>query len=254
MSAELNRRFGTQKKIALIGEMSYSWISAYYGIITGGNISVPLDIKLSPEELTERLNFADVTVVFLSACFSALEEMILSQCEKIAVVLRLEDYPGGLSEERSSSFPTTDPDALASLMFTSGTSGDGLKAAMITQRGILADVTGPVPLCVPGDKLLSLLPIHHCFEIFVGQMKYLYLGATICISDSMANLMPNLTRFGITIVVAVPALANMLAAFIAQGLHNHKSLRKDWYWDEKYILPRIIDISVHRSAGSGRDG
>ena len=52
-------------------------------------------------------------------------------------------------------------------------------------------------------------------------MKYLYLGATICVNDSMANLIPNLTRFGITIVVAVPALANMLAAFIAQGLKTH---------------------------------
>ena len=220
-SAELNRCFGTQKKIALIGEMSYSWICVWYGIITGGNISVPLDTKLSPEELAERLNFADVSIVFLSERFAVLEETIRRLCDKVTVVQKLEDYPGCLSAERSGSFPATDPDALASLMFTSGTSGDGLKAAMITQRGILADVTGPVPLCVPGDRLLSLLPIHHCFEIFVGQMKYLYLGATICINDSMANLIPNLTRFGITIVVAVPALANMLAAFIAQGLKTH---------------------------------
>lgn len=221
MSRELLNRFGSGTKIALIGDMSYSWICAYYGIITGGNISVPLDTKLSPAELAERLNFADVSIVFLSERLSALEDTIRGQCDQVKAVLKLEDYPGSLIQTEPGMFPNTDPDALASLMFTSGTSGDGLKAAMITQRGILADVTGPVPLCVPGDKLLSLLPIHHCFEIFVGQMKYLYLGATICINDSMANLIPNLTRYGITIVVAVPALANMLAGFIVQNLKSH---------------------------------
>ena len=137
----------------------------------------------------------------------------------------MEDYPDAApdTDAKLVNMPV-DPDALASLMFTSGTSGDGLKAAMITHRGIIADVIGPVPLCDPGDRLLSVLPIHHCFEIFVGQMKYLYLGATICINDSMANLIPNLTRFGITIVVAVPALANLTASLIAQSLKAGKTM------------------------------
>ena len=38
MSRELLNRFGSETKIALIGDMSYSWICAYYGIITGGNV------------------------------------------------------------------------------------------------------------------------------------------------------------------------------------------------------------------------
>lgn len=218
MAEELYQRFGTRVKTALIGDMSYPWICAYYGIITSGNVCVPLDTKLSPPELAERMDFADVSVVFLSDKYASLKQAILDRCGQVSAVLRLEDFPDAVSPGQNVPSLPDDPDALASLMFTSGTSGDGLKAAMITQRGILADVTGPVPLCVPGDRLLSLLPIHHCFEIFVGQMKYQYLGGTICINDSMANLIPNMTRFGITIVVAVPALANMLAAFIAQGL------------------------------------
>lgn len=221
MAAHIRDRFGTGQKIALIGDMSYPWIRAYYGIMNSANVSVPLDTKLSPEELAERLVFADVSVVFLSRKYAALREAIRLHCGGVETILALEDDLNDAAEAPSEGWEPVDPDALSSLMFTSGTSGDGLKAAMITQRAILADVIGPVPLCVPGDRLLSLLPIHHCFEIFVGQMKYLYLGATICVNDSMANLIPNLTRFGITIVVAVPALANMLAALIAQGLKTH---------------------------------
>ena len=220
-ASKLQSCVGEGKKIALIGDMSYAWICAYYGIMISSNVSVPLDTKLRPGEIAERLNFADVSIVFLSERYSALKEAIQGYCSGIREILRLEDWPGPVRDGDPVDMEPNDPDALASLMFTSGTSGDGLKAAMISQRAILADVTGPVPLCVPGDRLLSLLPIHHCFEIFVGQMKYLYLGATVCINDDMKNLIPNLTRFRITIVVAVPALANMLAALIARGLKEH---------------------------------
>ncbi len=220
MAGMLREKYGSDRKIALIGDMSYAWIAVYYGIMTGSNISVPLDTKLSLPEIADRLNFADVSVVFLSKKYAALRDGIISSCPQVETVLFMEDSLADVAEFPLISLPPVDPDALSSLMFTSGTTGDGLKAAMITQRAILADVTGPVPLCVPGDRLLSVLPIHHCFEIFVGQMKYLYLGGAICVNDSMANLVKNMNRFGITIVVAVPALANMLASMIGQGLKS----------------------------------
>ena len=207
-AAWITSRFGTRQKMALIGDTSYSWINVYYGIMCSSNISVPTDVKLSMEQIAAQLDFADVSVVFLSRKYEALKDHILENCKQVEEVLTMEDFPEAAPETALElKDMKVDCDALASLMFTSGTSGDALKAAMITHRGIIADVIGPVPLCVPGDRLLSVLPIHHCFEIFVGQMKYLYLGGTICINDSMANLLPNLTRFGITIVVAVPALA-----------------------------------------------
>ncbi len=218
-AAHLRAHYGTARKIALIGDMSYPWICAYYGIMTSGNVTVPLDTKLSAPELAERLRFADVDLVFLSQKYEGVREALSAACPQVERFLALEECPFG--DAPCAPWVRLDPDALSSLMFTSGTSGDTLKAAMISQRAILADVTGPVPLCVPGDRLLSLLPIHHCFEIFVGQMKYLYLGGAICVNDSMANLIPNLSRFGITIVVAVPALANLLSAFIARGLQTH---------------------------------
>nr|MCR5106709.1 AMP-binding protein [Lachnospiraceae bacterium] len=52
--------------IALIGTSSLSWISAYLGITTGGNVAVPLDAGLPDEELIELLNRADAEALFLS--------------------------------------------------------------------------------------------------------------------------------------------------------------------------------------------
>lgn len=224
-AAWITERFGTRQKMALIGDTSYAWINIYYGVMCSANITVPTDVKLSPEQIAHQLDFADVSVVFLSQKYAVLKDFILQNCRQVGAVFTLEEFPETLPAATADIMDfAVDCDALASLMFTSGTSGDALKAAMITHRNIIADVIGPVPLCVPGDRLLSVLPIHHCFEIFVGQMKYLYLGATICINDNMANLLPNLTRFGITIVVAVPALANLVANIIAQGLKAGKTI------------------------------
>ena len=66
VAGRIRDAFGARKKIALVGDMSYPWICAYYGIMISANISVPLDTKLTAPEITERLEFADVSVVLLS--------------------------------------------------------------------------------------------------------------------------------------------------------------------------------------------
>ena len=73
------RQFGTRKKIALIGETSYAWICAYYGVMCSSNISVPIDVKLSADEIVSQLDFADVSAVFLSGKLDALRGPMIMQ-------------------------------------------------------------------------------------------------------------------------------------------------------------------------------
>ena len=218
MAREIHRLFGTDHKIALIGDLSYSWICTFFGIINSGNIAVPMDTKTSAAELTDRLDFADVSVVFLSKHYHDLEAQILKDCAKVEKIYMLEEYPFCISSFESGALPPVDPEAVSSLMFTSGTTGDGFKAAMITQKGMLADATGYAPVCMPGDRVLSILPIHHCFELFVGQMKCLYMGAAICINDSVANILKNLSVFKIASVLAVPSVANLLSSVVEREI------------------------------------
>ena len=51
------------KHIAIIGATSYSWITAYYGIVNGGSVAVPLDANLPAEDLCELIDRADVTTL-----------------------------------------------------------------------------------------------------------------------------------------------------------------------------------------------
>ena len=41
------------KKIAIIGENVIGWVIAYYAILCGGNITVPMDCKLPAEDLSD---------------------------------------------------------------------------------------------------------------------------------------------------------------------------------------------------------
>ena len=215
IARELHYRFGEQRHIALIGATSYPWLSSFFGIIASSNVAVPMDINISKEDIIKRLNFADVSVVLLSNKYEHLKEDILNSCRKVDRIFSLERLMTHIHEESEKEFlQIAYPDITSVMLFTSGTTGDGLKAAMITQDGILSSVKGYVPAFRAGDNVLSILPLHHCYELCNGQLKALYNGCTIYLNDSIANIMQNMIKYKIDDIVAVPTVANLLCSFI----------------------------------------
>ena len=53
-------------KAALVGENSYYWIVAYFAIVNGENVVVPLDPELMEEQLTALINKTDVQFIICS--------------------------------------------------------------------------------------------------------------------------------------------------------------------------------------------
>ena len=219
LAREMHRIFGEQRKIALIGDTSYSWICSFFATIVSANIVVPMDMKSQKEDMLKRINYADVSVVFLSDKYSDMKDLLMNSCRKVDRVYSLEkfidDIPQAAEKEVLS---VVYPDLVSAILFTSGTTGDGLKAAMLSQDGMLSGVKGYIPIYRPGDRVLSLLPIHHCFELFEGQMKALYMGCTICINDNITNIITNFKKFQITALVAVPAVANLICSIIEREI------------------------------------
>ena len=232
MARDMHRLYGEQRKIAIIGDTSYLYMCAFFSTVVSANIIVPMDVKASKEELIGRLNFADVSVVILSDKYSTFKEDIISSCRKVDRVVSLESFIDNIPDiAEKEVLSVVYPDQVSAMLFTSGTTGNGYKAAMLTQDGMLACVKGFAPLYNPGDNVLSILPIHHCFEIYDGQFKALYSGCNIYINDSITNLMSNLVKYNIDSIVAVPAVANLLCSIIEH--HKGKSVEEI----RKYIGP-----------------
>ena len=63
-----------EDKIAILSEAKSDWIISELAMLYAGGISVPLSIKLLPEEITTRVNHSDTTVLVISE--NTLEKVI----------------------------------------------------------------------------------------------------------------------------------------------------------------------------------
>ena len=63
----------------LLGSSSIAYITALFGCVTNGNVAVPIDPQLSPPEIMDNLNRADVTVLFYDQKFRSLIESMKSE-------------------------------------------------------------------------------------------------------------------------------------------------------------------------------
>ena len=114
------------------------------------------------------------------------------------------------------------PDDVASLIFTSGTTGTP-KGVMLTHRNfasLVAKLAGAFDIGV-GDGLLSVLPLHHTFEFSAGLPHARSArGAEITYIDELtADRLGDVLETGrVTAMIGVPALWQLLHRKITQEL------------------------------------
>ena len=105
------------------------------------------------------------------------------------------------------------PDAVASLIFTSGTTGKP-KGVMLTHRNFTFMVSELSKIFEFGvnDGMLSVLPLHHTFEFATGLLVPLAHGAQITYLPELTGdaIASALKRGHITAIVGVPALWDLL--------------------------------------------
>jgi long-chain acyl-CoA synthetase len=110
------------------------------------------------------------------------------------------------------SLPTVQDDAIASILYTSGTTGTP-KGVMLSHGNFLANARSILDfgLVNAEDNLLALLPLHHAFP-FMVQLILLYSGAhlTFLASLKAPDLLACMQETGVTLLVGVPQLFYML--------------------------------------------
>ncbi len=190
----------TDKKVAIVGETSYNWICSYFALMAIGAIVVPLDKDMPVNELTGLLDFAECEYIVYS---TSVEEKIMQIGDSVPTLktyicmgepkmepaLKLSD----LAERGKAKFENgdnsyydyeIDPDRLATIVFTSGTTGKG-KGVMLSQKNIASDMTQGMYLFAITPKTMSVLPPHHTYcstVVFVGHFSQ---GCTTFINSGL---------------------------------------------------------------------
>lgn len=156
------------KKIALISENVIEWAFAYYAILVGGNVCVPMDAKLSHDDLEDQLIRCDCDGIVYSGKFAGFAESLKSNSaintkEYFCMDNFEEYYAEGekLIAGGDDSFEKVEinPDDLACICYTSGTTGKS-KGVMLTHRNIASNCSASCRV-LTGRHAIAFLPLHH---------------------------------------------------------------------------------------------
>ncbi len=215
------------KRVAIIGENCPEWIGIYLASITSGGVAVPIDVALSKEQLVEFAKMAEIEVLVYSSSWASFVEEHVDEFEGVSNFIKLNDYTFDFQTaqeyelERFTSvskiahtgnaitnikIPKQDSERMSIMLFTSGTTGTS-KIVMLSQKNICTVINSArVPLAKfdEDDVLLSVLPVHHTYELTCGIFAALDHGCKICINDSIKHVTKNLKKYRPTGMAVVP--------------------------------------------------
>ena len=148
-----------------------------------------------------------------------------------------------------------DPDALAVILFTSGTTGNP-KGVMLSHRNITSNIMDVCRICqvYQTDKTLSLLPIHHTYECTLGMLLVLYRGASTAFCEGFKYISQNMKEAQNTFIIVVPRVLELVYDRIQKGIEKsgkektfrramkvNKALRKVGINMSRTIFKSVID-------------
>jgi long-chain acyl-CoA synthetase len=254
--------FKPQTKAGIYAPDSPGWGITYLAILAAGGVVVPLDQQSKYLELRSIINRAGINMLFCDPSHyqDILElELISSQFPDVICIGSIEGEDSPLlttakleaaGKDESIVLPEIDPESLAVLIYTSGTSSEA-KGVMLSHANIVADLEAVRPRLpmTEKDRFLSVLPLHHTLEATCGFIYPLSCGASIAYGRSLksADIIADIRALKITVMIGVPLLFEKMCAGIHRQI-SKKTLSTKLYVDLGQRLAGlskwILDLSV----------
>ncbi len=161
-----------KKKIAIIGENCFEWMIVYYATLVGGNVTVPMDCKLSYEDLSDQLIRCECDALCYTEEFSDMIEKFKtdSSMPKMQYFNISNDYNLYLDEGNvalntgNTDFFTAEvkPEDLACIAYTSGTTAKS-KGVMLSHKNIASNCSSACRAHT-GKHSIGFLPLNHTYS------------------------------------------------------------------------------------------
>jgi len=162
-------------RVAFLSTNCHRLLEAYYGVLEAGAILLPLNIRLSADELAYILNDAGAKILLLEKSFLPVVESFRSKLSSVKKFFLLDDAPQEawlaaknyeqiIAEAKPSriDITTVDENSVAELFYTSGTSANP-KGVMLTHRNIyLHALNACISIHAEPDPVeLHTIPLFH---------------------------------------------------------------------------------------------
>lgn len=192
-------------KIALAGRNSAAWAAAFLAVLTYGAVAVPILHEFTADQIHNIVNHSDAKLLFVGDVVATeidgtkmphLEgiiyipdySLVLSRTDKLTYArehlneLFGKKYPKYFRQEHVKYYHDTNPDELALINYTSGTTGFS-KGVMLPYRAMWSNFDfadhelGNV--IKPGDNVISILPMAHMYGLAFEFLFEFLLGCHI---------------------------------------------------------------------------
>ena len=205
-------------RVLLSAQNHPAWPICFFGILKAGATVVPLDANIDAIA-AENLREASGARVFIAD--AQVKERLSG---KLNGDVRFCDLLSMAENGSIGLGVSVEADDVAVLIYTSGTTGRP-KGVQLTHKNLTALIASLAPLFPlgRGDRVLSVLPLHHTFELTCGMLLPLSRGARIVYLDELnADRLVNGLQMGkITALIGVPALWEMLERRIVARVAEH---------------------------------
>ena len=245
----LSRGLQAGDRIAILSNNLPEWPISDFAIFGLRGVVVPIYPTLTADQIAYILKDAGVKAIFVQDALqydkiAAIEkdvptlENIFSYEEMSGVVsfaklleegaAHRENFP----EAFEKSMEAIDPEALCSLVYTSGTTGEP-KGVMLCHRGFVFDIIrSEARLGLRSDDVfLSFLPLSHLYERLAGHWCPIYKGATIHYARGIDTVVEDIALAKPTIMVSVPRLYEKIANALQEKAEQSSALARNiFYW------------------------
>ncbi|MBR4298764.1 MAG: AMP-binding protein [Bacteroidales bacterium] len=224
-----------EENIAIVGENSYGWCCSFFAVMAIGSVTVPVDKELPVEDIDGIISTTGCkAVIFGKTAEDKIKALLKDGGLKTVELLvsvnpstsigsaeagnrtltsleELQNKGGGLYEGGDNSYYDykIDVNRLASIVFTSGTTGKG-KGVMLSQANICLDMTLGMYNFDITRKTLHVLPPHHTFGSTVNYVGHLSQGCEVYISSGLKHVSDEIREQQPTHLILVPAFLEVM--------------------------------------------
>ncbi len=226
---------GPGDRVGLLAENRVEWLIADMGILAAGAVNVPPHAPLTSRQVHYQLADAGVRWLFVSTAEQLAKVRTiragLPRLEGVAVFDRAEAAADAVSwsaflqrgrralprlaAELARRERALGGDGLATIMYTSGTTGNP-KGVMLTHANLLSNATSSDKAAERGPDavILNWLPLSHIYARTVDHYVSLVSGAPLCLAQSVDTLVDDLKEIQPTHLSSVPRFYEKLLAAV----------------------------------------
>jgi acyl-CoA synthetase (AMP-forming)/AMP-acid ligase II len=227
-------------KVAILHPNCHLFLEAYYGIMQIGAISVPINYRLSAQEIAFILQDSESKILIADPAFEeqvnsirgeiqGVEKILWTRERKVAKKPRDLDYEMALHKTDSNPLPATSitSDDIAQIYYTSGMTGRP-KGVMLSHKNVYMHALGTIAEIhlTDSDVWIHVAPLFHLADAWATWAVTWVGGTHVLVKEFEAKaILETMEREKVTLTNLIPTMLNLMVNHPEVGKYDYRNLR-----------------------------